>query len=115
MIPFTRRVPFCVGHRGMESGVPGWICTSSFRVDGFATLRAAPSSQSVSLTLGSQSGVHELLHFRNIKMVRYTGAAPALSGWKPDVLAVTPTPRMKVAAGAGKVPAQKCEEPRAPA
>ncbi len=38
-------------------------------------------------------------------MVRYAGAAPALSGWKPDVLAVTPIPRVKVAAGAGIAPA----------
>ena len=67
----------------------------------------------------SHCGVHGLLHLGN-KMVRYAGAAPALSVWKTDVLAVTPIPQLefsvfrlavlrlpdlKVAAGAGIAPA----------
>ena len=38
-------------------------------------------------------------------MVRHTGAAPALSVWKTDVLAVTPMTRLNMVAAAGIAPA----------
>ena len=64
-----------IGHRGVleEKVFPAGVAPAAFRfVNGRASV-AARERESV---------------------VRYAGAAPALSGWKPDVLAVTPIPRM---------------------
>ena len=57
---FTRQVPFCVGHRGMESGVPGWIRTSSLRL---------------------RKAVCSFLHLGN-KMAAGAGIAPACAAFQ---------------------------------
>ena len=51
------------------------------------------------------TGRQAALPHQGTKVVGYPGAAPALSIWKTDVLAVTPIPHWKMAAGAGIAPA----------
>jgi hypothetical protein len=129
---FTRQVPFCVGHRGVFGREEGGLK----RAEGLTGLaqrnahrRVSPPPSSLTKMAFPRGIAPRASCFANRcasdtpreqKMVRYAGAAPALSGWKPDVLAVTPIPRWelsgfslavfrlpdwKLAAGAGIAPA----------
>ena len=69
IVSFTRGVHFSLCHGGMKLVLPRGLAP---RTPAFAERCAW------------------LLHFRSKMMVRHAGAAPTLSAWKADVLAVTP-------------------------